>query len=37
MVSHLGVNAIDAVGITFQPVLICFIFFQAFNSGGIFV
>lgn len=34
MVGHLGANAISAVGITGQPVLICFIFFQAFNVGG---
>lgn len=34
MVGHLGANAISAVGITAQPVLICFIFFQAFNVGG---
>jgi putative MATE family efflux protein len=34
MVGHLGANAISAVGITSQPVLICFIFFQAFNVGG---
>lgn len=34
MVGHLGANALAAVGITSQPVLICFIFFQAFNVGG---
>ena len=34
MVGHLGTDALAAVGITTQPVLICFIFFQAFNIGG---
>ncbi len=34
MVGHLGANALAAVGITSQPVLICFILFQAFNIGG---
>lgn len=34
MVGHLGADALAAVGITTQPVLICFILFQAFNIGG---
>ncbi len=34
MVGHIGTNALAAVGITTQPVLISFIFFQAFNVGG---
>lgn len=34
MVGHLGAEALAAVSITVQPVLICFIFFQAFNVGG---
>ena len=34
MVGHLGSGPLAAVGITAQPVLICFIFFQAFNVGG---
>ncbi len=34
MVGHLGASSLAAVSITTQPVLICFIFFQAFNVGG---
>ncbi len=34
MVGHLGAEALAAVSITTQPVMIAFIFFQAFNVGG---